>query len=59
MREFSGSQLLAWYRAQQRAIGGDKLIDLQLVTVPHAEDPNGALRDIKQALTQLREPDDG
>lgn len=42
-----------WYERSRIELGHEKLIDLNLSLVPHAERPDEALRQMHEALAQM------
>ncbi len=48
--EFSGPQLIMWYKTAMQEIGSDKNLDLAISVVPHTKDPQKALSEMRHAL---------
>ena len=57
--EFSGPQLLLWLERIEVETGIAKLLDLQVSLVPHLENPQLALKDIRDSLLRMAKGEHG
>jgi hypothetical protein len=56
--EFSGQQLMMWYEASLQETGQEKSLDLEVSLIPHTENPDRAVADMRFALERMgRKPD--
>lgn len=51
--EFSGPQLMLWLRRAGVETGYRKLLDLDVTLVPHTEQPDRAVRNLRANLLQM------
>src|SRR5215471_1741999 len=51
--EFSGPQLLLWHARRGVETGYRKLLDLEVSLVPHAENPDRTLRNLRDNLLKM------
>ena len=42
-----------WYETALQQLGVEKQLDLEISLVPHAEEPNKALRDLRRTLREF------
>jgi hypothetical protein len=56
--EFSGQQLVMWHESALQELGQDKSLDLEVSLIPHTEDPDRAIADMRFFLERMgRKPD--
>jgi hypothetical protein len=51
--QFSGPQLVLWYKRVGIERGEEKLIDLDVSIVPHTEHPDRSLKEVRQSLIEM------
>jgi hypothetical protein len=52
----SGPQLVMWYERAAAEKGYEKMLDLEILLVPHTERPNDSLRDLQKTLIEMTDP---
>ena len=57
--EFSGPQLLLWQQRRTVETGYGKLLDLEVSLVPHSENPDRTLRNLRDNLLKMTGEKDG
>src|SRR5713101_113536 len=51
--QFSCQQLLTWYETAVAEVGHEKNLELEISLVPHTENPERTLRDLREALSKM------